>query len=230
MQRRQNVKAFFVFVTALFIASSAWAQSAQNPPAPSNGPLVLERIHDPWVLAPDFKITDLDDRTGELPGVYGGRLLDDTLLIGGAVYWLANDERDFKLTYGGVLVGWQSPEFGRIRFGGRGLTGFGRATLGVDVAPLRGMTPPAPAGRGDIRFGVTEPRAQAPQLPAQTIRAQFAATDDFFVVEPQANVSVRITKAIGVSCGAGYRQTANANWLRDRLNGVSANLAVQFGF
>jgi len=224
------VKAFFVFVTALFIASSAWAQSAQNPPAPSNGPLVLERIHDPWVLAPDFKITDLDDRTGELPGVYGGRLLDDTLLIGGAVYWLANDERDFKLTYGGVLVGWQSPEFGRIRFGGRGLTGFGRATLGVDVAPLRGMTPLAPAGRGDIRFGVTEPRAQAPPLPAQTIRAQFAATDDFFVVEPQANVSVRITKAIGVSCGAGYRQTANANSLRDRLNGVSANLAVQFGF
>lgn len=224
------MKAFFVVVAALFIASPAWAQSAQNPPAPSAGPLVLERIHDPWVLAPDFKITDLDDRAGELPGVYGGRLLDDTLLIGGAVYWLANDERDFKMTYGGVLVGWQSPEFGRIRFGGRGLTGFGRATLGVDVAPLRGITPVAPDGRGDIRFGATQPRAQAPQLPAQTIRAQFAATDDFFVVEPQANVSLRITKAIGVSCGAGYRQTANAQWLRDRLNGVSANLAVQFGF
>ena len=182
------------------------------------------------MLAPDFKVTDLDGRTGQLPGVYGGRLLDDTLLIGGAVYWLASDERDFKMTYGGVLVGWQSREFGRIRFGGRGLTGFGRATLGVDLAPLRGITPLAPTGRGDIRFGVTEPRVAAPQLPAQTIRARFGATDDFFVVEPQANVSVRITNAIGVSCGAGYRQTANANWLRDRLNGPSANLAVQFGF
>jgi hypothetical protein len=224
------VKAVFVFIAALFIASSASAQSAQNPPAPANGPLVLERIHDPWVLAPDFKITDLDGRTGELAGVYGGRLLDDTLLIGGAVYWLANDGRDFKMTYGGALVGWQSREFGRIRFGGRGLAGFGRATLGVDVAPLRGLTPLAPAGRGDIRFGVTQPRAQAPQLPTQTIRARFPATDDFFVVEPQANVSVRLTKAIGVSCGAGYRQTADANWLRDRLNGPSANLAVQFGF
>ena len=228
--RRQDVKAFFVFVAALFITSSAWAQNAQNPPAPTNGPLVLERIHDPWVVAPDFKVTDLDDRTGELAGVYGGRLLDDTLLIGGAVYWLANDGRDFKMTYGGALVGWQSREFGRIRFGGRGLAGFGRATLGVDVAPLRGITPLAPAGRGDIRFGVTEPRAPIPQRPAQTIRAGYAATDDFFVVEPQANVSVRITKGIGVSCGAGYRQTANANWLRDRLNGPSANLAIQFGF
>ena len=224
------MKAFFVFVAALFITSPALAQSAQNPPAPTNGPLVLERIHEPWVLAPDVKVTDLDDRTGELAGVYGGRLLDDTLLIGGAVYWLANNARDFKMIYGGVLVGWQSREFGRIRFGGRGLTGFGRATLGVDVAPLRGVTPLAPAGRGDIRFGVTEPRAQAPQLPNQTIRAQFAPTDDFFVVEPQANVSIRLTNAIGVSCGAGYRQTANANWLRDRLNGPSANLAVQLGF
>lgn len=230
MQRRQDVKAFFVFVAALFSTSSAWAQSAQSPPAPTNGPLVLERIHDPWVLAPDFKVTDLDGRTGELPGVYGGRLLDDTLLIGGAVYWLANEERDFKMTYGGVMVGWQSHEFGRIRFGGRGLTGFGRATLGVDAEPLRGITPLAPAGRGDIRFGVTDPRVPAPQLPAQTIRARFAATDDFFVVEPQASVSVRLTHAIGVSCGASYRQTANANWLRDRLNGPSANLAVQFGF
>jgi len=230
MQRRQDVRAFFVFVAALFITSSAWAQSAQNPPAPTNGPLVLERIHDPWVLAPDFKVTDLDDRTGELAGAYGGRLLGDTLLIGGAAYWLANDERDFKMTYGGVLVGWQSHEFGRIRFGGRGLTGFGRATLGVDAAPLRGITPLAPAGRGDIRFGATDPRVPAPQLPAQTIRARFAATDDFFVVEPQANVSVRITNGIGVSCGASYRQTANANWLRDRLNGPSASLAVQFGF
>jgi len=228
--RRQAVKAMFVLVAALLVASSAWAQSAQNPPAPTNGPLVLERIHDPWVLAPDFKVTDLDDRTGELAGVYGGRLLDDTLLIGGAAYWLANDERDFKMTYGGVLVGWQSREFGRIRFGGRGLAGIGRATLGFDITPVRGITQPAPVGRGDIRFGITEPRAPIPQLPAQTIRTRFAATDDFFVVEPQANVSLRITKAMGVSCGAGYRQTGNADLLRDRLNGPSANLAIQFGF
>ena len=221
------MKVLFIFVAALFAASSAWAQSAQNPAAPTSGPLVLERIHDPWVLAPDFKVTDLDGRTGEMPGVYGGRLLDDTLLIGGAAYWLANDERDFKMTYGGVLVGWQSREFGRIRFGGRGLAGIGRATLGFDVSALRGITQPAPAGRGDIRFGVPDPRIQTAPQP---IRTRFAATDDFFVVEPQANISVRLTKAIDVSCGAGYRQTANANLLRDRLNGPSGNVAIQFGW
>ena len=221
------MKAVFVFVAALFAASTAWAQNAQNPPAQTNGPLVLERVHNGWVLAPDFKVTELDDRTGELAGAYGGRLLDDTLLIGGAAYWLANDGRDFKMTYGGLMVGWQSHELGRIRFGARGLAGVGRATLGVDVAPLRGGVPQPVEGRPDIRFGVTAPRVPAN---VQPIRTRFVGTDDFAFVEPQANVSARITKAIGVSCGVGYRQTGGADLLRDRLNGPSANLAIQFGF
>lgn len=222
------MKTALVLFAAMFIATAASAQTAQNPPAPpTSGPLVLERIHDPWVLAPDFKVTDVDDRTGTMAGVFGGRVLDDALLIGGAAYWLANSEHDFKMTYGGVLVGWQSHEFGRIRFGGSGLAGVGRATLGFDVTALRGVPQPVAPVRGDIRFGIVDPRAQPAPQP---IRTRFAATDDFFFVEPQANVSARITKMIGVSCGVGYRQTANGDVLRDRLNGVSGNLAVQFGF
>ena len=225
-----------VFVVALLIASAAYAQST---PPPTNGPLVLERIHNGWVLAPDFKVTEVDNRTGELAGAYGGRLIDGAIFIGGAGYWLANDGRDFKLGYGGLVVGWQSPEFGRIRFGGRGLVGAGRATLGFDVTTLRGGVQPGnlPIGRGDIRFGVTDPRAQAP-TPArapvgtqpQTLRARVLGRDDFLVFEPQANISARLTKAIGVSCGVGYRETAQADVLRDRLNGPTANLAIQFGW
>jgi hypothetical protein len=231
------VKAILIFVAAFLVVTPvAWAQDArnpqaQNPTAPTNGPLVLERIHNGWMLAPDFKVTELDNRTGELAGAYGGRLLDDTLLFGGAVYWLANESRDFKMTYGGLLVGWQSHEFGRIRFGGRGLAGIGTATLGFDATSLRGGVPQPIDGRGDIRFGVTNPRlAPAPSTSAPLQPIRFIGRDDFFVVEPQASVSVRITKAIGVSCGASYRQTASADLLRDRLNGPSANLAIQFGF
>jgi hypothetical protein len=228
------MRTLFLLATALLLASAA---HAQNPPAPTNGPLVLERIHDGWVLAPDFKVTDLDDRTGELAGGYGGRLIDNTLLSGGAAYWLTNDARDFKMMYGGVVVGWQSREFGRIRFGGRGLAGGGTATLGFDIAP-RGIVaqPGVDGGRGgDIRFGVTDPRVQpstrAPvPVQLQTRPVRVIARDDFFVVEPQANISARITKAIGVSCGVGYRETANADVLGDRLNGPTANLAVQFGW
>jgi hypothetical protein len=226
---------FVAFVAALLVAPAAYAQNppAQNQPVPASGPLVLERIPDTWVLAPDFKVTDVDGRSGELAGAYGGKIIDNTLLIGGAGYWLANDARDFKMVYGGVIVGWQSPEFGRIRFGGRGLAGLGSATLGFEL-PGRGLVPDplAPRGdiRGDIRFGVPDPRAalQAPR--GAPVPPRIVGRDDFAVFEPQANVSARITKAIGVSCGVGYRQTAGADLLRDRVDGPTANLAVEFGW
>lgn len=221
-------------LSVLLVTTAAYAQNPAAPP-PASGPLVLERIHDGWVLAPDFKVTDLDDRTGELAGVYGGRLIDNTLLIGGAGYWLTNDARDFKMTYGGVIVGWQSREFGRIRFGGRGLAGGGVATLGFDINGQRNVLVNAGGRGGDIRFGVVDPRAplatRAPaSVPSQPIRGRVVAHEDFLVVEPQANISARITKGIGVSCGVGYRETANADVMRDRLNGPTANLAIQFGW
>ena len=220
------MRKLFLSASALLVASAAYAQNP--PPAPTNGPLVLERIHDGWLLAPDFKVTDIDDRTGELAGAYGGRLIDNALLIGAAGYWLTNDARDFKMAYGGLVVGWQSREFGRIRFGGRGLAGGGTATLRFDITPLRA---------GDIRFGVTDPRrvqlqapTRAPLPPIQTRPARAIARDEFAVFEPQANISARITKAIGVSCGVGYRETVGADILNDRLNGPTANLAIQFGW
>jgi hypothetical protein len=211
----------FLLAVTVLVGSAAYAQNppAQTPPAPTSGPLVLERIHDGWVLASDFKVTDLNDRTGELAGVYGGRLIDNTLLIGGAGYWLTNDARDFRLGYGGVIVGWQSREFGRIRFGGRGLAGAGTATLGFDAGlPGRPVAQPL-GGRGDVRFGVTSPRA-----------LRFVGRDEFLVVEPQANVAARITKNVGLSCGISYRETAGADFLGDRVNGPAANLSVQFGW
>jgi len=221
-----------LFVAALLVATAA---HAQNTPAPANGPLVLERVHDGWVLAPDFKVTDIDDHTGELAGVYGGRLIDNTLLIGGAAYWLTNDARDFGMSYGGVIVGWQSREFGRIRFGGRGLAGGGVATLGFDINGQRNVVVNTGGRVGDIRFGVVDPHvppgSRVPAtIPSQPIRGRVVAHEDFLVVEPQANISARITKGIGVSCGVGYRETANADVLRDRLNGRTANLAIQFGW
>src|SRR5258705_2487012 len=104
-----------VFVVAMLAASAAYGQTT---PAPTTGPLVLERIHDGWVLAPDFKVTDFDNRTGELAGAYGGRLFDGTLLIGGAGYWLTHEDRHFQLTDGRHLGGLAAPEVGPIPFVG----------------------------------------------------------------------------------------------------------------
>src|SRR5471032_927030 len=70
-----------LFAAAVLFSTAASAQttpvSAQaSPAAPANGPLVLEQIHDGLVLAPDYKVTDVDNRTGQLAGAYGGRLID----------------------------------------------------------------------------------------------------------------------------------------------------------
>lgn len=231
------MRTVIAFLITLLAAPAAFAQNA---PAPTTGPLVLEQIHDGWVVAPDVKVTSVDNRTGELAGAYGGRVFDGTLLIGGAGYWLANDRRDFNLAYGGVVVGWQSPEVGRIRFGARGLVGGGSATLGVTVQ-ARVPVPQPFGGPGDIRFGATDPRTTAttpvpnaptPRVPPTTAvqSVRFLGRDDFFVVEPTASVAIRVTRGIGVSCGIGYRQTMQTDILGHRLNGPSANLAIQFGW
>src|SRR5205814_578579 len=86
------MRTIIFFAAALPVASTTHAQNP--PPAPTNGPIVLERVHDGWIVAPDFKVTELDDRTGELAGAYGGRLFDNTLPVGGAGYWLTNGPRD----------------------------------------------------------------------------------------------------------------------------------------
>jgi hypothetical protein len=48
------------------LAAVAAAQERTPPAAP--GGLVLERIHNDFVVAPDFKVTDVDGRTGTLAG------------------------------------------------------------------------------------------------------------------------------------------------------------------
>ncbi len=96
------------------------------------GPLVLERIHNPFVVAPDYRITDIDGDTGQLAGAYAGKLLGDTLFVGGGFYWLVNGDHGEEMRYGGLMLGWSMPAGRAVRFGARGLVGVGTATLGVD--------------------------------------------------------------------------------------------------
>jgi len=176
------------------------------------GPLVLERIHNPFVVAPDYRITDLDGDTGQLAGAYAGKLLGDTLFVGGGFYWLVNGDHGEEMRYGGLMLGWSMPAGRAVRFGARGLVGVGTATLGVD-----GQVIGQPRGRNNIRG-----------FPGQTVR--FLARDDFFVFEPQVNATVQVIPHVGVEVGGGYRLSGATNALEDRLNGVSGSLAVQLAW
>jgi hypothetical protein len=214
------MKTFVLFVIAFSVPAAALAQ----PPAssPTQGPLVLERIHNDVVLALDYKVTDVDDRIGELVGGYAGWLAEDTVLVGGGIYSLANRSSDFKLTYGGLLIGWTMPPEHRFQFGARGLVGIGTATLGTDFDRVRFG---GRAGAADPR-GRLDARGQA----GVPTRVRVRLNDDFFVFEPQLTLVTKLTRAIAVHWNGGYRVTGYTNSLDDRLNGVSGSVALQFGF
>jgi hypothetical protein len=198
-------KALIAVLVVLLLPMAAAAQTTQ-------GPLVLERIHNPFVVAPDYKITDIDGDTGQLAGAYAVKLLGDMLFVGGGFYWLVNGDHGEEMRYGGLVLGWSMPAGRAIRFGARGLVGFGTATLGVD-----GQLIGQPRGRFSTRG-----------VPGQTVR--FLARDDFFVFEPQLNATVQVIPHVGVEVGGGYRLSGATNALEDRLNGVSGSVAVQLAW
>jgi hypothetical protein len=202
-----------ILIAALLIGVPAAALAQGRPATPGGGPLVLERIENRFVVAPDYKVTAIDGDTGQLAGAYAGWLAEDTLLIGGAAYWLADGPADAALTYGGLLVGWNTPGERRIQFGARGLVGVGRAELARDVA-------------GFARFGSRHRGTGPTPIPdARTVRV--IGEDDFFVFEPQLALTTKLSKHLGVALGAGYRLTGYTEFAGDRLRGVTGSIALQ---
>jgi hypothetical protein len=224
MRRISVVLRIAAIVPLLFVAPSADAQTAPPPQ-----PLVVETIPTGWVLAPDFKATEVDNQVGQLAGAYAGRVTDDMLLIGGAGYWLVNGSDDFTLAYGGLLLGWNADRTGRLRFGARGLVGVGTATLGRRIDAF--------FGRGDgrermIRFGGGRQPAPAPDGRALPMppRTSVPISDEFFVIEPQANVSFNVSERLALTGAVGYRAAASTDGLRDLVNGPTVGLGLQFGW
>jgi hypothetical protein len=217
-----------VAILFLLLPGVAFAQTT-----PAQGPLVVERVHNPFVVAPDYKVTDLDGEFGQLAGFYAGKSFDDRVFLGGAGYWLANGSGGDELAYGGFLAGWAMPVGNRIRFGAKSLIGFGHATLGSSIDELRrldgarGFTDGRGIGgrAGDIRsvtrFGAGGRSGGQPSV------IRIRAADDFFVFEPQANVLTRLTDHIGLHWAGGYRLTAWTDILDDRVNGPIGSVALQ---
>ena len=207
-------------VVSFLSVPAAFAQQT----APTSGPLTVERIHNGFMVAPDYKVTGVDDRTAQLAGAYAGTTIDDSLLVGGAIYWLVNGPDRAEMTYGGLLIGWSSPQSGRIRFGARGLAGVGTATLTSEIRTR------IPDGAQSVRVQPALPIRFGQATPLLPAIFRVRLSDDFFVFEPQGNVSFGVTRHIDVTFGAGYRAVALTDALRDRLDGPTGSLAVQFGW
>jgi hypothetical protein len=182
------------------------------------GPMTIERVRSGVLIAPDFKVTRIDGRTSELVGGYGGWLSDKTFFIGGGGYWLANGSRDRQLAYGGVVLQWMGRGDHTIGYGIKGLIGGGESTLSRTVTQT-------------IRFpdlGRMDGRIEAGRQP-QSITTSVRTHQGFFVAEPEADVVVRITKALRLTVGAGYRFIAAERGNEDRLRGAVGTVGLQLG-
>jgi hypothetical protein len=217
--------AIILIVPAAAAAQQPASGTAQNTPAQGTvGP-----IESGFVIAPDARITQVNDRSATLVGAYGGWMTEHTVLIGAGGYWLANDARDFDMAYGGPVVEWLVHGNRTIAFGARGLIGGGRATLGGTLGDLFGVTTEQAASASLARGGrhgrpvLTDGRRPITSASIVVVR------EDFFIAEPQAIVSMRPARWLHVDAGVGYRLIAGARSLDDRLRGVSGTLSVKFG-
>jgi hypothetical protein len=177
----------------------------------SQGPMIVERVHNGFLVAPDFKITEVDKKTSGLAGGYAGFVFDDHFFVGGGAYVLASHTRDRGMAYGGLVLQWFGHTGERFGFGAKTLLGGGRSEVSSTVQLLE---------RG------------------RTISGRFRVGQDFFVAEPEVDALVRLTKLLRLSVGAGYRFTGSERRDRDgvldglsrsALNGAVGSIALHIG-
>ena len=168
------------------------------------GPLVFERIESHFVVAPEYKYTELDGRAGHMAGFSAGVLNDKSLYIGGAIYFLANGSDAFGLTYGGLLTGMTVPVGSHLRVGGRALFGFGEATIGDSYATY-------------------DPHRRV------TRNYLYIVHQDFALAEPQAQAHISFADHVGVDVTAGYRFAGWDEYAHNGVDGVTGAVAAQIG-
>lgn len=176
----------------------------------SQGPMIVERVHNGFLVAPDFKFTEIDHKSSGLAGGYAGVVLDEHFFIGGGGYVLATERRGRDLAYGGLVLQWLGGGTDTLGFGAKMLLGGGSAESSGTVQVLQ---------RGRL---ISEP---------------FRSRQNFLVAEPELNARVRIASHLRLAVGAGYRFTGNDRGRRNggfdipgsRLSGAVGSIALQIG-
>jgi hypothetical protein len=210
----------------LFALSAALvpAAAAAQPPTPPAG-LQIRELESGFVIAPDARFTEINDRSATLAGVYGGWLTDQKLLIGAGAYWLANRSRDFEMQYFGGLARWNFLSHRTVGLTAGAFVGFGDGTLSRTYGDLFGV-PEDAVIRDTSHFRVNRGHPAGQPITASTL---VAVHDGFFITEPQVNAIWNITGWMRVDAGVGYRLIGASDLLGDEFRGTSGSIAIQFG-
>lgn len=148
----------------------------------SQGPMIVERVYNGFLAAPDFKITEVDKRASGLAGGYAGVVFADTFFVGGGAYALVTNRRDREMVYGGLVLQW----FGRTN-----------ERFGCSAKML--------LGGGTSESSATVQMLDRGRMTSQRVRFR----QDFFVAEPELDAIVRLTRHLRLTAGVGYRFTGS---------------------
>jgi opacity protein-like surface antigen len=212
--RAALLAAFALCLTPL----AASAQSAEAAAPVAQGPMIVERVHSGFLVAPDVKVTTVDKRTSELVGGYAGWLTDDQFFIGAGGYWMANQSGGRDMAYGGLIVQWMALSNEHVGFGLKGLFGGGRATLSDTAVQVLAL----PDLRGGP-FGHLDPE----QVKLVPTTVQFRYRESFTVAEPELSVRVKLASRIHLTAGVGYRFVGTEFRDSNRLHGAVGSLGLQ---
>jgi len=175
----------------VLLPMAAAAQPADDPapdPAPaaqaSQGPMVVERIHNGFLAVPEFKFTEFDHQTSGLLGGSAGVVFQDAIFIGGGGYGMVTNSHGRELAYGGLVMQW----FGRTS-----------QTVGYSAKMLFG------GGTAESTENVQVVVDRAGHIATQAVRVH----QDFFVFEPEVNGMVRFNRHVRLTGGVGYRFTGH---------------------
>jgi hypothetical protein len=111
----------------------------------------------------------------------------------------------------------------------KGLVGGGDATISASYRDVYGTPIDT---RPDIVFGHGHrPGHGGPRPPSTPITpdTKLAFNEAFFIAEPQAQVLWNLSPRVRVTFGAGYRITAGAEDVNDRIRGPIGSISVEFG-
>jgi len=209
---------------ALCIASLLPSAAAAQTPSPAS-PLKIEPIDSGFVVAPDARFTEVNDKFATLAGVYGGWLTDRTLLVGAGGYWLANRDDNFKMQYFGGVGSWTIGARRKVGLRAGALVGGGSATLAKTYGDLFGEIPAGAPGLSRDHGLSSRGRGGSPITSATLVRVN----EDFFIAEPQVNAVMSFTKWLHLDAGIGYRLIGGADLLNEDLRGISGSVALQLG-
>jgi hypothetical protein len=193
------------------VAASAQTAAALDLSAaeqPSQGPMIVERVHNGFLVVPEFKFTEVDRRSAGLAGAYAGLVIDERFFIGGGGYVLTAERRGRDLAYGGLVLQWLGASNDVFAFSAKTLLGGGSTESSGTIQIL---------DRG------------------QAITYPFRSRQSFFVAEPEVDLLIHFTDHIGLAVGAGYRFTGSDRYDRDlgipdsRLSGAVGSIGLRIG-